>query len=42
MHVEIIDGRWVIDAYWLENPVIGDSFEEIYWEVVKLRRNDAT
>jgi hypothetical protein len=42
MHVEIIDGRWVIDADWLENPIIGDSFEEIYWTVVKLRRNDAT
>jgi hypothetical protein len=39
MTVEFIDGKWVIDADWLENPIIGDTFEEIYWKVVELRRN---
>jgi len=30
MVVEIVDGVWVIDAPWLDEPVTGPTFEATY------------
>lgn len=40
MTVERIDGRWVIDAPWLQEPVIEESFEAAYHAAIAARRAD--
>lgn len=37
MTVERVDGVWVVDAPWLESPVLAPTFEEAYWQALKLR-----
>jgi len=38
MQVERLpDGRWQISAPWLTGVVTGDTWEEAYWEAVKVR-----
>ncbi len=37
MRVEEIEGRWFIEAPWLDEPVEGASFKEAYDEALRLR-----
>lgn len=37
MQVEHIDGKWWIDATWLKEPVIADTFEAAYWAAIARR-----
>jgi len=40
MDVELVEDHWVIDAPWLDTPVIADSWEEAYWLALKERTRD--
>lgn len=31
MQVEVVDGQYVVDAPWLEEPVVADTWTEAYW-----------
>lgn len=37
MVVEQVDGQWVIDAPWLEEPVVAASWYDAYNEAVRLK-----
>lgn len=38
MDVEIIDEKWVIMAWWLDEPVVADSFQAAYDLAVARKR----
>lgn len=37
MDVEIIDGQYVIDAPWLDEPVVAATFEDAYDAAKRIR-----
>lgn len=41
MEVECVEGRWLIDAPWLDAPVEGETFEAAY-EIALLARAKPT
>ena len=38
MDVEFVDGLYIVDASWLEEPVVADSFEDAYEAALEARR----
>lgn len=37
MDVELVDGRWIIDAPWLDEPIVDDTFEAAYERAMRAR-----
>ena len=37
MEVEVVDGRWIVTAPWLDEPIVDESFERAYERAVRAR-----
>lgn len=35
--VELVDGKWIGTAPWVEGDVEADSWFELYWKIVRLK-----
>ncbi len=37
MDIELVDGTWVLSAPWLDEPLMGPTWEELYWIALEKR-----
>lgn len=42
MEFEQVDGRWMVDAPWLEEPLVADTAFEAYWAAARHRPGRGT